>query len=49
MHYPLPEKIGKLELLVGREVEFANFHAWIANIPERLSKSRVILVRRKSG
>ncbi len=49
MQYPLEEKIGEPDLLVGREKEFANFNRWIANIPKRLSKSRVILARRKSG
>lgn len=47
--YPLQEKIGNPELLVGREKEFQNFGKWIANIPRKLSKSRVILARRKSG
>jgi len=36
-------------LLVGREKEFNNFGKWIANIPKCISKSRVILARRKSG
>lgn len=49
MQYALPEKIGIPELLVGREEEFQNFGKWIANIPRKLSKSRVILARRKSG
>ena len=49
MNYPLPERIGEPELLVGREKEFALFHKWIDRIPKRLSKSRVILARRKSG
>ncbi|MDM8522058.1 hypothetical protein QUF80_01700 [Desulfococcaceae bacterium HSG8] len=49
MQYPLEEKIGDPDLLVGRDKEFANFNRWIANIPKRLSKSRVILARRKSG
>ena len=49
MQYPLDEKIGNPELLVGRDREFANFNRWIANIPKRVSKSRVILARRKSG
>ncbi len=49
MKYPLQEKIGNPELLVGREKEFANFEKWLANIPKKLSKSRVILARRKSG
>ena len=49
MSYPLQEKIGNPDLLTGREKEFANFDKWIANIPKKLSKSRVILARRKSG
>jgi len=49
MQYPLDEKIGDPVLLVGRDREFANFNRWIANIPKRVSKSRVILARRKSG
>ncbi len=49
MKYPLKEKIGKPELLVGRVREFRNFGKWIDNIPDTLSLSRVILARRKSG
>ncbi len=49
MQYPLKEKIGNPTLLVGREREFQNFGKWLANIPANLSKSRVILARRKSG
>lgn len=49
MQYPLPEKIGVPELLVGREKEFVSFHQWVEGIPRRISKSRVILARRKSG
>ncbi|MCP4133134.1 MAG: hypothetical protein GY754_19360 [bacterium] len=49
MKYPLQEKIGNPDLLVGREKEFKNVEKWIANIPKKLSKSRVILARRKSG
>ncbi len=49
MQHPLEEKIGDPDLLVGRDKEFGNFGRWIANIPKRLSKSRVILARRKSG
>ncbi len=49
MQYPLTEKIGNPDLLVGRADEFENFGRWLANIPARLSKSRVILARRKSG
>ncbi len=49
MQYPLQEKIGHPDLLVGREKEFENFGQWIASIPHKISKSRVILARRKSG
>lgn len=49
MQYPLPEKIGHPDLLVGREAEFAFIHKWVDNIPRRLSKSKVMLARRKSG
>ncbi len=49
MQYPLQEKIGDPSLLVGRAKEFGNFAKWLANIPRKLSKSRVILARRKSG
>jgi hypothetical protein len=47
MQYPLPEKIGVPELLVGREQEFASFDRWVEGIPRRISKSRVILAQRK--
>ncbi|MEZ4733364.1 MAG: hypothetical protein R3E79_40225 [Caldilineaceae bacterium] len=49
IQYPLEERIGPPDLLVGRVDEFASFHAWIENIPRKLSPSRVILARRKSG
>lgn len=49
MQYPLKEKIGPPDLLVGRVEEFARFHKWLAGIPRTISKSRVILARRKSG
>ncbi|OAD22604.1 ATPase domain protein, prokaryote domain protein, partial [Candidatus Thiomargarita nelsonii] len=49
MQYPLTEKIGQPELLVGREKEFRQFQKWLDKIPDKLSKSRVILARRKSG
>jgi hypothetical protein len=49
MQYPLKEKIGRPDLLVGREKEFQLLDRWLANIPLELSKSRVILARRKSG
>jgi len=49
MQYPLAEKIGDPDLLVGRKKEFQKFGKWLNNIPRRLSKSRAILARRKSG
>jgi hypothetical protein len=49
MQYPLTEKIGNPELLVGREKEFRKFQKWLDRIPDRLAKSRVILARKKSG
>jgi hypothetical protein len=49
MQYPLSEKIGDPDLFVGREKEFRLLNKWLKNIPKRLSKSRVILARRKSG
>jgi hypothetical protein len=49
MQYPLTEKIGNPDLFVGREMEFALMNKWLSMIPHRMSKSRVILARRKSG
>ncbi|OQY60025.1 MAG: hypothetical protein B6245_03615 [Desulfobacteraceae bacterium 4572_88] len=49
MQYPLPEIIGNPDLLVGREKEFGILDKWISRMPDRLSKSRAILARRKSG
>ncbi len=49
MQYPLIEKIGPPELLVGREEEFRQFNKWLDKIPDKVSKSRVIMARRKSG
>ncbi len=49
MQYPLTEKIGNPDLLVGREKEFRILEQWLAKIPKRPGKSRVILARRKSG
>jgi len=49
MQYPLSEKIGDPDLFVGREKEFRLLNNWLDNIPKRLSKSRVILARRKSS
>ena len=49
MQYPLKEKIGHPDLFVGRSREFKNFNQWLEKMPQELSKSRVILARRKSG
>jgi hypothetical protein len=49
MQYPLAEKIGNPDLFVGRETEFRLINKWLSMIPHRMSKSRVILARRKSG
>ncbi len=49
MQYPLTEKIGDPDLLVGRENEFHHFNNWIATIPRRGSKSTAFMARRKSG
>ncbi len=49
IQYPLTEKIGEPDLLVGRAKEFGLLDKWLGRIPKRLSKSRVILARRKSG
>jgi hypothetical protein len=34
MQYPLIEKIGEPDLLVGRKKEFRKFDKWLANIPK---------------
>ncbi len=49
MQYPLQEEIGNPDLFVGRERELQNFRKWLRGIPKRISKSRMILARRKSG
>ena len=49
MQYPLREKIGNPDLLVGREEEFKRFHKWVDGMPRLISKSWAILGRRKSG
>ena len=49
MQYPLTEKIGDPDLLVGRENEFRHFNNWIATMKRRGSKSTAIMARRKSG
>jgi hypothetical protein len=49
MQYPLPERSGNPDLLTGRKKEFHEYHRWISEIPGMLSRSRVILARRKTG
>ena len=49
MQYPLIEKIGNPDLLTGRDKEFRRINKWLSLIPARMSKSQVILARRKSG
>ena len=49
IQYPLIERIGNPDLFVGREEEFDYLNSWLDLIPQRLSKSKVILARRKSG
>jgi hypothetical protein len=49
MQYPLPETIGSPDLFVGREEELEYLNIWLERIPKRISTSKVILARRKSG
>ncbi|MCP4149887.1 MAG: hypothetical protein GY757_19230 [bacterium] len=49
MQYPLPERIGEPDLFTGRLDELEEYQGWINRIPRKLSRSRVILARRKSG
>ncbi|MDJ0836308.1 MAG: hypothetical protein QNK37_07295 [Acidobacteriota bacterium] len=49
MKYPLKERIGAPDLFVERVAETAEYHKWFAGIPKMISKSRVILARKKSG
>ncbi|MCP4218799.1 MAG: hypothetical protein GY765_29475 [bacterium] len=49
MQYPLPERIGEPDLFTGRRKEFEEYQGWINGIPKKLSRSRVILARRKCG
>jgi len=45
MQYPLTEEIGNPDLLTGRKKNFVLLEQWLARIPKRLGKSRVILAR----
>ncbi len=49
MQYPLSEKIGQSDLLIGRESLFRLLNNWIDDIDNQSSQSRVIMGRRKSG
>ena len=49
MKYPLKERIGRPELLVGRKKEFAKLNLWLKRIPKELSHSIALLARKKSG
>ncbi len=44
MQYPLAEKIGVPELLVGRAREFEFFGKWLDNIPNQLGRDSVLSV-----
>ncbi len=45
----LEEKIGDPDLFVGREKQLADLLKWTGNIKRRISMSRAILSRRKTG
>jgi hypothetical protein len=47
--YPLEERIGHPELLVGRKKEFARLKKWVDFMPMKLSQSIALLARKKSG
>ncbi len=49
LEHPLKGRVGAPELLVGRTNEFAEFGKWINGMPRNISKSRVIVCRKKSG
>jgi len=49
MQYPLSEKIGPPDLLIGRESLFRLLNNWIDDIENQSSQSQVIMARRKSG
>jgi Cdc6-like AAA superfamily ATPase len=49
MQYPLPETIGDPDLFTGREEELEYLNLWLQRILKRISTSKVILARRKSG
>ncbi len=49
MLYPLEERIGSPNLYVERKDLAGDFGKWISLIPKKLSKSRALLARKKSG
>ncbi len=49
MQYPLTERIGHPNLLVGRHEEFARIDQWLRGIHKQVSWSTALLARKKSG
>ncbi len=49
MIYALEERIGEPRLFCGRKREMELLLNWVSKIPKKLSKSRALLGRRKSG
>jgi hypothetical protein len=49
MQYPLVERIGVPELLVGRKKEFGELDDWLRGVHRRASWSVALLGRKKSG
>jgi len=49
MQYILEERIGDPNLFCGREKEMSMLLEWISLIPKKISKSKALLGRRKSG
>ncbi len=49
MEYPLEERIGPPELLVGRTYEFDFIEKWLQGVHKKVSKSTALLARKKSG
>ncbi len=47
--YPLEERIGHRDLYVERMDLRREYDKWVAGIPKKLSKSKVLLARKKSG
>ncbi len=47
--YPLEERIGNPHLFVERRAYSTDFERWLSLIPDKMSKSRALLARKKSG